>query len=60
MKKFFAFVLCLCLLVCCGAAAEEPEENSFLLKVWNRSGMEISYLRFDFYIGDQIAGLTAS
>ena len=60
MKKIIAFALCLCLLVCCGATADEPEGDSFLLKVWNRSGLDISYLRFDFYVGDQYIGLVAS
>ncbi len=40
--------------------AETTGDDSILLKVWNRSGLEISYLRFDYYVGDEYRGLTAS
>ena len=39
---------------------EVTGDNSFLLKIWNQSGVEISYLRFDFYVGDEYRGLVAS
>ena len=42
------------------AMAEEMEEGSFLFRVWNRSGVEISYLRCDFFIGHEYRGLIAS
>ena len=55
-------ILCLCLLGCAAAYAEEdePEEDSFLLKVWDQSGLEMSYLRFDLYVGDEYRGLVCS
>ena len=51
MKKVLSVILCLLLLCCSAAYAEEEEagEDSFLLKVWDRSGLEMSYLRFDLY-----------
>ena len=39
---------------------EETGDNSILLKIWNRSGLEFSYLRFDFYVGEEYRGLVAS
>ena len=41
-------------------AEEETGDNSILLKIWNGSGLEFSYLRFDFYVGDEYRGLAAS
>ena len=41
-------------------AEEETGDNSILLKIWNRSGLEFSYLRFDFYVGDEYRGMVAS
>ena len=46
--------------MCSFALAEEMEEGSFLFRVWNRSGVEISYLRCDFFIGHEYRGLIAS
>ena len=40
--------------------AETTGDDSILLKVWNLSGLEISYLRFDYYAGDEYRSLTAS
>ena len=59
MKRFLMLVLALCLAASV-VQAEEMEEGSFLLRVWNRSGMEISYLRCDFFIGEEYRGLIAS
>ena len=59
MKRFLLLVLIFCLAVSV-ATAEEMEEGSFLLRVWNRSGVEISYLRCDFFIGHEYRGLIAS
>ena len=56
MKKLLSLALCLCLLLGSTAfAAEAPDENSFLLKVMNYSDLKISYFRFDFYHGDELA-----
>ena len=63
MKKWLSVILCLCLLACVPALAEDEDEvdgNSFLLKVWNQSGIEFSYLRFDFYLGEDYVGLICS
>ena len=63
MKKWLSVILCLCLLACAPALAEDEDEadgNSFLLKVWNQSGIEFSYLRFDFYLGEDYVGLICS
>ena len=64
MKKTLSMILCLCLLGCAGAGAEEPEEvgpDSILLRIWNESDLDISYLRFDMYFGeDNYTGLICS
>ncbi len=61
MKKILSMVLCVCLLLSAAATAEEEgNDGSFLLKIRNRSGLEISYLRFDFYTGDFLSCTTAS
>lgn len=62
MKKVLSVILCLLLLCCTAAYAEEeePGEDSFLLKVWDRSGLEMSYLRFDLYVGEEYRGLICS
>ena len=61
MKKILSLVICLCLIGCASASAEEMDPGSFLLRIRDRSGLEISYLRFDLYIGeDQYAGLVCS
>ena len=61
MKKILSMILCICLLLGATATAEEgPGEDSFLLRIWNESGLEISYLHFDFYTGDFLACTTAS
>lgn len=61
MKKVLSLVICLCLLGCTAASAEEVNPDSFLLRIRDRSGLEISYLRFDLYLGeDQYAGLVCS
>ena len=39
---------------------ETTGDDSILLKVWNRSGLEISYLRIAYYAGDECRGLTVS
>ena len=59
MKRYLLLVLVLCLAVSV-VQAEEMEEGSFLFRVWNRSGVEISYLRCDFFIGHEYRGLIAS
>ena len=41
-------------------AEEETDDNSILLKIWDQSGLEFSYLSFDFYVGDEYRGLVAS
>lgn len=58
MKKWTALILCLCMMLCTAANAEG--ENSFLIKVWDQSGLEISYLRFEFYLGETCCGYTCS
>ena len=61
MKKILSLVICLCLIGSASASAEEMDPGSFLLRIRDRSGLEISYLRFDLYIGeDQYAGLVCS
>jgi len=59
MKRYLLLVLVLCLAVSV-VQAEEMEEGSFLFRVWNRSGVEISYLRCDFFIGHEYRGMIAS
>ena len=41
-------------------AEEETGDDSILLKIWDQSGLEITYLRFDLYVGDEYRGLVAS
>ena len=63
MKKILSVILCVCLLGCAAAFAEEEDElneHSFLLKVRDRSGLEITYLRLDFYAGDEYRGMVCS
>ena len=61
MKKLLSWILCLCLLLGTAAFAEEDAGNdTFLLKIHDRSGLDISYLRFDFYAGDQYRGYVCS
>ena len=61
MRKWLSVILCLCLLGCGVAYAEEEAgEDTFLLKVWDRSGLEISYLRFDLYVGEEYRSLVCS
>lgn len=61
MKKILSMILCACLLLCSTALGEgEADENTFLLKVWDKSGVKISYLKFDFYAGDRLAGRVLS
>lgn len=61
MKKLLTWILCLCLLTGTAAFAEEEAGgDSFLLKVHDQSGLEISYLRFDFYAGEQYMGYVCS
>ena len=59
MKKTLLLVMVL-FLMGSFALAEEMEEGSFLFRVWNRSGVEISYLRCDFFIGHEYRGMIAS
>ena len=56
MKRILAAILCACLLFCTAATAETVEEDAFLIKIFNRSELKISYLHFDYYIGDEIQG----
>ena len=61
MKKILSMMLCICLLL--GAAAAEEKavgDDAFLLRIWNESGLEITYLHFDFYNGETLACTTAS
>ena len=61
MKKLLSWILCLCLLLGTAAFAEEDAgDDTFLLKIHDRSGLDISYLRFDFYAGDQYRGYVCS
>ena len=62
MRKLLSVFLCLCLLGCMPAFAEEEEadENSFLLKIRDESGLPVAYLRFDVYIGGNYAGFVCS
>ena len=64
MKRFLSVVailsLVLCLLGCMSASAEEVDSNSFLLRIWDESGLAISYLRFDTYAGENYTGLVCS
>ncbi|MBO4470828.1 MAG: hypothetical protein J5841_03660 [Clostridia bacterium] len=61
MKKLLSWILCLCLLLGTAAyAEEEAEDDNFLLKIYDRSGLDISYLRFDFYVGNQYRGYVCS
>ena len=58
MSKLLTVILCLVL--CVSSAAEEADTDSFLLRIWDESGLEISYLRFDVYIEDDYTGLVCS
>ena len=61
MKKLLSWILCLCLLLGTAAYAEEDAgDDTFLLKIYDRSGLDISYLRFDFYVEDQYRGYVCS
>ena len=61
MKKLLTWILCLCLLMGTAAFAEEEAgDDSFLLKIYDQSSLEISYLRFDFYVGEQYMGYACS
>ena len=60
MKKLLLPVLCLCMFLSFSASAEEADGNSVLLKVRNCSDLKISYLRFDIYRGDVLAGIVVS
>ena len=62
MKKILSMILCVCLLFGAAALAEEQaaDENTFLVKVWNKSGEEFSYLRFAFFVGDRQLGYVLS
>lgn len=61
MKKLLTWILCLCLLTGTAAFAEEEAGgDSFLLKVHDQSGLDIAYLRFDFYAGEQYMGYVCS
>ena len=61
MKKALSVVLCFCLcLLAAAAPAEETEDGSFLLKIRDRSDLDLTYLRFDFYVGDEYRGCTVS
>ena len=52
MKKLLLIILTCCLLLtCCCAIAEDSEQESFLMRIYNRSGIDCRYLRFDV-IGD--------
>ena len=59
IKRILLLALIFCLVVS-AAPAEEMEEGSFLFRIWNRSGVEISYLRCDFFVGNEYKGLAAS
>ena len=61
MKRVLSMVLCAaCLLLCACAFAEETPGDGFLLKVWDESGLEISYLKFEIYAGGQLRSLVMS
>ena len=61
MRKLLSVILCMCLLGCAAAYAEEEAgEDTFLLKIWDQSGLKISYLRFDLYVGEEYRGLICS
>ena len=59
IKRCFTTVLAVCLLICTNhpvkAESTEPQD-SFLLRVWNQTDLEISYLRFDYFLGDAQQG----
>lgn len=59
MRKILMLILCL-MLCFMAAAEEEVDDNGFLFRIWDESGLEISYLRFDVYIGENYAGLMCS
>ena len=67
MKRTLVVVTAiLCLMGCAAGFAEQSsaevvDSNSFLLRIWNESGLEFSYLRFDMYLNEnQYAGLVCS
>lgn len=60
MKKLLTGILCLCLLLSAAAYAEEENNDTTLLKIWDESGLEISYLRFDFYVGAEYRGFVCT
>ena len=60
MKRILARILCLCLCLAAAAACAEEGADQFLLKAWNHSGIDFTYLRFDLYAGDEYRGLVAS
>ena len=60
IRKLFSFLLCLCLLPGIAVSEEDADTSSILLKIWNCSGLEISYLRFDIYRGNEPAAIVVS
>ena len=64
MKRLLSVItilsLILCMLGCMAASAEEVDNNSFLLRIWDESGLTVSYLRFDTYVGESYTGLVCS
>lgn len=60
MKKILSLLFCICLVFGTATAEEAPDGNSILLRIRNRSEAAFSYLHFDFYTGDFLAGTSAS
>ena len=60
MKKLLSCILCLCLLWYAAVSAETVNDGSFLLKIRDESGLDITYLRFDFYAGGEYRGYVCS
>jgi len=64
MKRLLSVIailsLVLCLMGCMTASAEEVDNDSFLLRIWDESGLTVSYLRFDTYVGESYTGLVCS
>ena len=59
MRKCFSKVFAICMLiytVCPIMAEPAGPEDSFLLRIWNQTDLEISYLRFDYFLGDMQQG----
>ena len=67
MKKVLLVFLCLCLMLCGIAFAEEapaedgdPAADECVIRLWNRTGKDCSYIRFSMWQGEMMLGYVLS